>query len=145
MKRFLYYFFWTLAIGFVLYVGMQFQQQIAERAQMTFNPFLLQTYIALFPVVMGLLIRTPKFILQMKKRTSWKFDGVLFAAVGLPALYLVLMTFVPFSPIGEGWLRIPDLIVLGGTTVPTIAGVVFGYTVLAGFRDRGSVRDGEHL
>lgn len=145
LKRFLYYFIWTLVIGLVLYAGMQFQQQIAERAQMTFNPFLLQAYIALFPVIMGLLIRTPKFILQMKKRNPWKFDWVLFAAIGLPALYIVLMTFVPFSPIGEAWLRIPDIIVLGRTTVPTIAGLVFGYMVLDGFRDTGSVRSEESV
>lgn len=143
MKRFLYYFIWTLAIGFILYLGMLLQQQIAETAQRTFNPLPRQAYIALFPVIIGLLIRTPKFILQMKNRGAWKFDWPLFAAVGLPAFYLVVMTFVPFLPIGEGWLRIPDIVLLGGTTVPTIAGVVLGYVVLAGFKDVGSARDGE--
>ena len=145
MKRFLYYFIWTLAIGFVLYMGMQFQQQVAERAQRTFNPFLLQAYIALFPVIMGLLIRTPKFILQMKKRDSWKFDWVIFAAIGLPALYIVLMAFVPFSPMGAGWLPILDIIYLGGSTVPTIAGLVFGYMILDGFRDTDPVKSEESL
>lgn len=87
----------------------------------------------------------PIFILRRKNRDAWKFDWVLFTAVGLPALYLVVMTFVPFLPIGEGWLRIPDIILLGGTTVPTIAGVVLGYVMLAGFKDRGSARGGERL
>ncbi|MBT2570744.1 hypothetical protein [Planococcus sp. ISL-110] len=134
MKRFFYYFVWTLAIGLILYFGMELQEQVAERSQMTFNLFPLQAYMALFPVVIGLLIRIPKFILQLKKRKSWTFDWVLFAAIGLPALYLVLMAFVPFSPLGEGWLPIPQILLIGGTTVPTIAGLVFGYVVLESFK-----------
>ena len=110
------------------------QEQIAERSQMTFNLFPLQAYMALFPVIIGLLIRTPKFILQLKKGKSLTFDWVVFIAVGLPALYLVLMTFVPFSTFGEGWLPIPKILLIGGTTVPTIAGLVFGYLVLESFR-----------
>ncbi|ANU10821.1 hypothetical protein BBH88_11120 [Planococcus antarcticus DSM 14505] len=105
MKQFLYDFIWTLAIGLILYLGMQLQAQVAEKSQMTFTIFPLQAYIALFPV-----------------------------AIGVPALYIVLMTFLPFSPLGEGWLSIPNILLFGGTTVPTVAGLVFGYVVLACFK-----------
>jgi hypothetical protein len=113
---------------------MRLQELVVERSQLTFNPFPLQAYIALFPVVIGLLIRTPKFILQMKEKESWSYDWVKFTAIGLPALYIVVMTFFPFSPLGEGWLPIPNFLLSGGTTIPTIAGLVFGYVVLASFK-----------
>ncbi|EIM05988.1 hypothetical protein A1A1_13327 [Planococcus antarcticus DSM 14505] len=134
MKQFLYDFIWTLAIGLILYLGMQLQAQVAEKSQMTFTIFPLQAYIALFPVVIGLLIRTPKFMLQLRGKESWTYDWVKFVAIGVPALYIVLMTFLPFSPLGEGWLSIPNILLFGGTTVPTVAGLVFGYVVLACFK-----------
>lgn len=134
MKRFLYYFIWTLAIGFVLYGGMQLQLKLAERAQLLFEPFPLQLFIALFPVAIGLLIRTPKLLLQIKENRAWKFDWILFAATGLPALYLVVMTFLPFSAIGEGWLPVHLFLYINGSTVTTIAGLVFGYVLLDSFK-----------
>lgn len=133
MKRFSYYFIWTLAIGFILYAGMQLQSEIAERSQTTYQLFPLYLYIALFPVFIGILIRTPVFLLQLKERESWSFDWIKFAAIGMPALYLVVMSFLPFSGVGQGWLPVPQILLIGGTTIPTIAGVVFGYMVLESF------------
>ncbi|MDN7240682.1 hypothetical protein QWY14_02720 [Planococcus sp. N028] len=123
-----------MAIGIVLYVGMLLQVQIVEWSHSTFYLFPLQVYIALFPVIIGLLIRTPKYILEMKNRQPMVFDWIIFSAIGLPALYIVLMTFLPFSPLGAGWLSVPRILLLGGTTVPTIAGLVFGYIVLDSFK-----------
>lgn len=113
---------------------MHLQEQVAEKSQITFNPFPLRAYIALFPVVIGLLIRTPKFILQIKERESWTYDWIKFTAIGLPTLYVVLMAFLPFSPLGEGWLPVPKILLFSETTVPTVAGLVFGYMVLASFK-----------
>lgn len=139
LKRFLYYFIWVLAVGFVLYGGMQLQQTLAERAQMLFDPFPLQLFIALFPVAIGLLIRIPKLLLQIKENRDWNFDWILFAAVGLPALYLVIMTFLPFSSIGEGWLPVHLFLYVNGSTVTTIAGLVFGYVLLESFKGEKAV------
>lgn len=134
MKRFLSYLSWTLVIGIVLYYGMQLQEQIIEQSTMTFNPFPRQAYIALFPVVIGLLINAPKVLLHMKNKTDWTYDWIKFAAIGLPTLYLVVMTFLPFSPLGAGRVTLPMHVFFSETTVTTIAGLVFGYIVLASFR-----------
>lgn len=122
-----------------MYFGMQLQELAVERSRMTYDFFPRQLYYALFPVVIGLLIRTPKFILQWKSSRSLNFDWILFAAVGLPALYVVVMTFLPFSPLGAGWLGIPEIVQIGGATVPTIAGLVFGYVLLDSFKGRNTV------
>lgn len=134
MKRFVYFFVWTLAIGLVLYFGMQLQDIIEERTEMTYVIFPLILYTTLFPVILGLLLGTPKLILKVKKDGFWHFDWIKFIAVGLPSLFIVLMNFLPFSPLGEGWLVIPEIILIGGTTVPTVAGLVFGYILLDSFK-----------
>ncbi len=134
MKRFLYYFSCALAIGVLLYFGMQLQSVLHERSDATFDPTLLYVFIALFPVVIGLLIRAPKFVLQLRESKVQKFDWAVFLAFGIPALYIIVMTFLPFSVIGQGWLRIPGIVLVGGTTVPTIAGLVFGYLLLDSIR-----------
>lgn len=131
---------WTLVIGLILYLGMYLQSQVAEKSQMTFNLFPIQLYIALFPVVIGALLRTPKFILQRINSGDWTYNWIKFAAIGLPSLYIVLMTFVPFAPIAEGLLPIPNILFFGGTTVPTVAGLVFGYTVLASVKFSGDAK-----
>lgn len=117
---------------------MQLQERLAEKVQTAFVLFPLQVYIALFPVVIGILTRTPTFILQMKEKESWTYDWVKCAAIGLPSLYVVVMTFLPFSALGEGWLPVPKFLLFDGTTIPTIAGLVFGYTVLASFKARNN-------
>lgn len=133
MKRFLSYLIWTLAIGFVLYYGMQLQEQIVEHSKMTFNPLPRQAYIALFPVVIGLLINLPNFVRHLKNKTSWTYDWVKFTAIGLPTLYIVVMTFLPFSPLGAGRVTVPSHLFFSETTFTTVAGLVFGYIVLASF------------
>ncbi|WP_235318395.1 hypothetical protein [Planococcus sp. CAU13] len=125
-------------IGIIVYFGMQLQELAIEKSRMTFTVFPRQLFYALFPVIIGLLIRTPKFILQRKSNGPLKFDWILFAAVGLPTLYVVVMTFLPFSPLGAGWLRIPEIISIGGATVPAIAGLVFGYVLLDSFKIRNN-------
>lgn len=143
MKRFLYYFAWTIIIGVVLYFGVQIHDLVVERSQATFNIFPVYLFIVLFPVFLGLLLGMPKFILQWRRDTPWKFDWVVFIAVCLPALFLILMTVLPFSPLGEGWLPMLQFLYQGGTAVPTFAGIVFGYALMSCFRKTDSAEFGE--
>ena len=110
LKRFLYFFIWALAIGLVLYLGMQIQSLLIERSRVTFNPFPLGMYVALFPVVIGALLVMPEFLLKRQERMSRSFDWIKFAAAGVPALFVVLLSFFPFSPLGAGWLPVPGIL-----------------------------------
>ncbi len=144
MKRFLYYFIWTLVIGFVVYLGLQLQEQLVARSQMTFTLYPLRAYIILFPVIIGLLLRTPKFILETKEQKNNSFDWIKFVAVGLPALTILVLNFLPYLPSSESWVPAfninINLILYSGTTLPTIAGLVFGYVLLGSFKNKDSTR-----
>ncbi|WP_100012192.1 hypothetical protein [Lentibacillus sediminis] len=130
MKRFLYYFGWTVIIGVVIYFGVRYQVWLEEQSRMYFDmlPFVLFT--AIFPILIGLLLRLPKLIIEIKQNVPWTFDWVKFVAVGLPALCILSMYILPFIPLGEGFIRIPYIIMIGGPMIQTIAGIVFGYSLL---------------
>lgn len=133
MKRFAYYFAWTLAIGFIVYIGTLIEANIAETAQETYNLFPRLLFISIFPVILGFLMRLPKFLLEMKQQRFAGFDWFKFLAVGVPSLYFVLMTFLPFTSLG---VQIPSFMLTSQTslaTIATTAGIVFGYVLLDSF------------
>lgn len=138
MKRFFYYFIWSIAIILVVYLGLQLQQVLDERTDMTFNPIPYWIYVTIFPVVIGLLLRTPKFMLERKQHRIQGFDWSKFLAVGIPAFIVLVLSLLPFLPFEnvaypEFYSRI-SLLLFSSTTAQTIAGLVFGYTLLDSFK-----------
>lgn len=133
LKRFLYYFVWTLVIGFIAYMGTIIEADIAETARQSFNPFPRVLFVALFPVILGFLMRLPKFLLERKEHRPAGFDWFKFLAVGVPSLYVVAMTFLPFTSLG---VPIPFFMLTSETSltaIATTAGIVFGYVFLDSF------------
>ncbi|MBU9673385.1 hypothetical protein KQ939_00695 [Planococcus sp. CP5-4] len=139
MKRFFYYFIWSIAIALVVYAGLQLQQLLSEKAASEFEPRPLWIYIAIFPIIIGLLLRTPKFMLERKESRIGGFDWSKFLAVGVPAFIVLVLSILPLLPIenlifsDEVYVQI-DLLLFSSTTAQTIAGLVFGYTLLDSFK-----------
>ena len=148
MKRFLYYFAWSIGIGVIVYAGLQFQQSLVVRSQETFNPVPLWVYIAIFPVVIGLLMRMPKFLQERTERRIIGFDWSKFLAIGLSAFFILILAVSPFLQLGH--MGMPQLlsslhlILFSGTTAQTIAGLVFGYVLLDSFKREESRGTGSH-
>lgn len=136
LKRFLYYFAWTVALGIVFYFGIQLHDVALERSQSTFNPFFIYLFFALYSIIAGLLMCLPKFFLQMRIDQPWIFDWPVFIAVCIPSLTLVIMTLIPFTPLSGDWMRMFTFLYAAQTTIPTIAGIVFGYALLSCFKKK---------
>lgn len=109
---------------------MKYQVQLEEEAKMKFELFPVVRFATLFPIVIGLLLRLPKLIIEIYNKKKWTFDWVKFIVIGLPCLYVITMSILPYSPLGEGSIPIPDIIIMGSPTVTTIAGIVFGFVLL---------------
>ncbi|UOQ92149.1 hypothetical protein MUO14_16855 [Halobacillus shinanisalinarum] len=101
---------------------------------MEFELFPVIIFAAIFPVVIGLFLRLPKLIIEIKENKQWTFDWVRFIAIALPSLYIITMSILPYSSLGEGSISIPEVILIGSPTVTTIAGIVFGYVLLDSFK-----------
>ncbi|WP_282020561.1 hypothetical protein [Planomicrobium okeanokoites] len=133
MKRFVYYFAWTLAIVFIVYIGTVIEANIVETARETYELFPRVLFVAIFPVILGFLMRLPRFLLERKEQKFRGFDWFKFLAVGVPSLYFVVMTFLPYTSIGAA---IPSFMMTSQTSLTTIAytaGIVFGYVLLDSF------------
>lgn len=84
----------------------------------------------LFPIVIGLLMRLPKLIIEIKQHKRWTFDWIKIIAIALPAFCIISMWLLPLLPLVEDFYRIPNIILIGSPTIQIIAGIVFGYTLL---------------
>ncbi|WP_162287800.1 hypothetical protein [Indiicoccus explosivorum] len=89
-----------------------------------------------FPVVIGILLRLPTFLLEVKEKKITSFDWSKFIAVGVPAFVLLVMLFLPFLPPLGGSAIVRTIAAFSVSTVPTITGIVFGYVLLDSFRTK---------
>lgn len=129
MKRLLYYLLWLVIISVVLYAGLEYQAQLQENAATTYNQIPVIQFMAVFPVLIGILLRLPKLVLQIRKNKSWTFDWVKLIAIALPAGYIALLPILYFA------LEIPlflamEVMTTGIPVMTTTAGIVFGYILL---------------
>ena len=128
MKRFSFYFVSTIVIGVILYLAMEYQQHLRVKAAETFNYKSLLMPLTIFPILFGLLLRSPKLILEIKEKKQWSFDWIKFVAIGIPSLYIAMM---PILMLFIGWeYLLFSNILLRDTIFTTIAGIVFGYVLL---------------
>ncbi|WP_245959383.1 hypothetical protein [Neobacillus piezotolerans] len=120
----------TIVIGVIFYVGMKYHINLKREAEMTYNMFPTLIFTIVSPVVIGLLLRIPKLILEIIEKKKWTFDWVKIVAVGLPALYVALAPYLYYSPMGDYLPFAAVFASFGASTITTAAGIVFGYVLL---------------
>ncbi|MGP4108844.1 hypothetical protein [Virgibacillus sp. L01] len=84
-------------------------------------------FATIYPIVIGLFLRLPKLIIEIKEKKQWTFDWVKVVAIGIPALYIASLPIL--STTGINFVFSIDLMLMG-TKLITIAGIVFGYVLL---------------
>ncbi|MFC4025499.1 hypothetical protein ACFOUV_17080 [Oceanobacillus longus] len=80
----------------------------------------------IFPIVIGLFLRLPKLIIEIKQNKQWTFDWIKFIAIALPSFYIISMSILPLA----GSIEIPEYAINRNPTILIIAGAVFGFTLL---------------
>ena len=131
MGRFFYYFGWTIVLGIIIYSGVKYQFSLKQEYMKNLEvvPFVL--FSSIFPIVLGILLRLPKLINEIKEKRQWTFDWAKFIGIGLPSFCILSMYVLIFSPVGESILPfVPELIYLGNSTIQIIAGLAFGFILL---------------
>ena len=136
MKRFFYYFGWMLVVFLVFYGGRVLEIRINEASMRSFAVMPTVLFTVLFPIILGVVLRLPKFILEIKEDKRWTFDWVKLLAVGLPWLYIIVMSILPFTPMFRGEIRIPQFVMIGGSTLYMLAGIILGYTLISSLKEK---------
>lgn len=137
MKRFLFIFFSTAVIGFVFYFGMDYQMRLREKSAIIFDikPYI--SFASFFSIVIGMLLRLPKLILEIRDKQRWSFDWMKVIVIGIPSLYIAM---IPLFALVYGmnlWFS-KVVMLLGDITFTTIAGVIFGYVLLDSLNSKAS-------
>lgn len=130
MKRFLYYLGCTIVIGIIFYIGLKYQADLKQEAQMNYEMFPLLIFAVVSPIVIGMLLRIPKLILEIAGKKKWTFDWAKLVAVGLPALYVAVLPYVYYTEVGQHLPLAKEFAFIGSPPITTAAGIVFGYVLL---------------
>ena len=140
MKRFLFIFFSTVVIGFVFYIGLEYQVRLRERSAIVFDikPFII--FASIFSIFMGMLLRLPKLILEIKDKRKWSIDWVKVMIIGVPSLYVAMIPLLIIS-FGTNLLFSKSFLLLGDTIFTSIAGVIFGYVLLDSLKSNTFTND----
>lgn len=115
-----------MAIGVIFYMGMGYQVELRKQYAITFNvkPYII--YVTIFPICMGVLLRLPKLIVEIKDKKKWSLDWMKLLIIGIPALYIAMIPFLGIV-FGKKLLFTEAFMLLGDMTLISIAGVIFGY------------------
>ncbi|WP_173918621.1 hypothetical protein [Halobacillus sp. Marseille-Q1614] len=140
MKRFLGYLFMTIFISALVFYGYKIPLDIKENMSFEAPIHVFTILTAIFPVIIGVLMRLPKLIIEIRGTTRLGFDWIKLLAIGGPALYisqmLILYFYTPFGHI----LPFGGTLVNTDTPIAAVAGVVFGYVLLDSLKMRRKKR-----
>ncbi|WP_404469501.1 hypothetical protein [Sutcliffiella horikoshii] len=132
MKNFFKYFFWTVVIGFIYYAGSRYELHLLNEAQMNYNFWPQVIFAALFPILIGILLRLPKLIKEIQEEKAWSVNWMKLLAVGLSTLYVSLVPVLSLTGLFRYMPFAMDIIHLD---LATLAGVVFGYVLLDSLKE----------
>lgn len=132
MKKFIEYIFWTVVIGFIYYAGSRYELHLLNEAQMNYNFWPQVIFAALFPILIGILLRLPKLIKEIQEGKAWSVNWMKLFAVGLPTLYVSL---VPVLSLTSLFRYIPFVMDIIHLDLSTLTGVVFGYVLLDSLKE----------
>lgn len=132
MKKFIECIFWTVVIGFIYYAGSRYELHLLNEAQMNYNFWPQVIFAALFPILIGILLRLPKLIKEKQEGKAWSVNWMKLFAVGLPTLYVSL---VPVLSLTSLFRYIPFVMDIIHLDLSTLTGVVFGYVLLDSLKE----------
>ncbi|NLP52564.1 hypothetical protein HC179_17860 [Bacillus sp. RO1] len=132
MRKFLWYFVWTVVIGFIYYAGSRYELYLLNKAQMNYNFWPQVIFATLFPILIGILLRLPKLLKEIKQEKTWSVNWMKLLAVGIPTLYV---SFIPVLLLSNLIMYIPFVMDIIHLDLSTLAGLVFGYVLLDSLKE----------
>lgn len=122
---------WTVVIGFIFTLMFKIEKTFIEQASKDFTLHQTYIYISLFPIFLGILLRLPKFIKDIRYKRNWSIDWLKLIVIGLPTLYIsqinIIYFFIPNGHLLPFTTRLSHY---SSTSFFEITGLIFGYILL---------------
>lgn len=85
----------------MIYLGLSYKLHLEKEASTTFIILPLIRFSFAFPIIIGILLRLPKFIIEIKEKKQWTFDWIKIVVIAMPALFIALSPFLTYTFIGN--------------------------------------------
>ena len=128
MKRFISYLLYTLFVGVIMYWGMKYAEYVKIQAGRTYSLYPKLLFMALYPIIIGIILAMPGLIQRIRKEGEWRIDWQMLLPIGLPTLLYNIYPLVSLSS-NNPFLFKYDWYKLMLTDIRSydISGIVFGY------------------
>ncbi|WP_407310644.1 hypothetical protein [Desulfosporosinus sp. SB140] len=132
MKRFMGYLFCTVFVGVIMYWGFIFGQNLRIQAGRTFHPFPLYVFMALYPIVIGMILGVPGLFHRFHQEGRWRIDWQMLLPLGIPTFLININLLLPWVfhktfLFKYDWYKI----MLSDPGCIDISGIVCGYVLLS--------------
>lgn len=127
MNRHLKFLLWIVVFAIILYAGAFYQIELVEYQRSNYRMVPLMTFVSLFPLLIGMLLRIPGLLTETKQ---WGMDWGKMLILGIPLLYLSLYPLFFSLGLPVTFVFLTNLILGTHNVTTTIAGVVCGYILL---------------
>lgn len=136
MKRLIMYLLGSIIIISVLYIGTEMQLWLKGYSDEDFNFIPQIVFSVFFPIVVGMLLRIPQLVKEIKLKKRWSIDWIKLIAIGIPSLYLAALPLSIFIrlPIYHPMFLLK--MITSGTIATTIAGVICGYILFDSLKEK---------
>ncbi|SFL57530.1 hypothetical protein SAMN04487943_102285 [Gracilibacillus orientalis] len=114
----------------MIFLGAKYQIHLEEEASLTYELTPVLLFASVFPIVIGVLLRLPKWLIEINENKSWTFDWMKLVVIGLPALYIALLPVLSANIPMAYLLFAEEIMFMNYTILITTAGIVFGYVLL---------------
>lgn len=136
MKRLIMYLLGSIIIISVLYIGTEMQLWLKGYSDEDFNFIPQIVFSVFFPIVVGMLLRIPQLVKEIKLKKRWSIDWIKLIAIGIPSLYIAALPLSIFIrlPIYHPMFLLK--MITSGTIATTIAGVICGYILFDSLKEK---------
>ncbi|MGE6256768.1 hypothetical protein ACQKCU_02485 [Heyndrickxia sporothermodurans] len=136
MKRLCIYLTGSVVLIILLYIGAEIQLALKAYFEKYFKLMPQVTFTVFFPILIGIIIRFPQLVKEIKIKKRWSIDWIKLTAIGIPSLYIALLPLLYFSNIPFYNQIFALTMVSSGSMQTAIAGVIFGYIILDSLKEK---------
>ena len=130
MNSFLYYFSWTIFLGFIFYFLAMMQLHLKELMHINANVLPYYLFSIFSPIVVAMLFGLPKLIEKWRNEQHGSYHVKKLIAVNGPILLFIMALIYTYIFEWENSLFLSLLLKVDKVIFITIVGIVFGYVLI---------------
>lgn len=126
------YFIYIVALGGFVIAAEKLRRYLDNLFSTTYDPTYYWTFIAIYPIVVGVLLALPHLVKLFGQEGSWKVDWIPLLLVGFPSLLVAITPILWLAEFAQNW-KTATLIFMYTPNLTFVAGILFGFVLVSSF------------